>query len=149
MVGNKFLLAVLISMSSLSNASLKNEGNGIDVVKALQQCKKIENKNDRLTCFDKLAQRFSPPKFNGRLNRVTEVFTLDKPHRLRYRSYGVIFVLYLRDVEGNVIQNLHLGGTGEDSYLIETPGNYTLKIQGSDRWEIWLEPVDSLSETAE
>jgi alcohol dehydrogenase (cytochrome c) len=49
MVGNKFLLAVLISMSSLSNASLKNEGNGIDVVKALQQCKKIENKTEHLT----------------------------------------------------------------------------------------------------
>ena len=83
-----------------------------------------------------------PPTIKGKLGKVTEVFTLDKPHMLRYRSYGVIFVLYLRDGEGNVLQNLHVGGRGEDQYIIKEPGQYSLKIDGSAAWEIWLEPID-------
>ncbi|MCW2318348.1 hypothetical protein M2322_003917 [Rhodoblastus acidophilus] len=47
---------------------------------------------------------------------MTELFTLDRPHRLRFRSDGVIFVLYLMDAKGEAIQNLHIGGAGEDEY---------------------------------
>lgn len=108
----------------------------------LQTCYAIKNKSKRLACYDKAARQFAPPTYKGRLGMVTEPFTISKPHRLRYRSYGVIFVLYLRDKHGEVLQNLHIGGGGEDEYLIRKPGTYSLKIDGSTSWEIWLEPIE-------
>ena len=112
-----------------------------DVISALQKCREIKKPEQRLECFDDKARRFAPPTLSGKLGHVTEVFTLEVPHLLRYRSQGVIFVLYLRDGKGNVLQNLHVGGRGEDEYLIDTPGQYSLKIDGSAGWDIWLEPM--------
>jgi hypothetical protein len=100
------------------------------------------NEADRLACFDELARRFAPPTWRGRLGFATEVFELQQPHRVRYRSYGVIFVLYVCDAEGNVLKNLHVGGAGEDAFVISEPGRYSLKVDGSAAWEIWLEPAD-------
>ena len=114
---------------------------GTDVVSALQLCRKMADPEARLACFDASARRFAPPTLKGRLGHVSEVFSLSGPHILRYRSHGVIFVLYLRDGAGNVLQNLHLGGRGEAEYRIEQPGEYSLKIDGSAAWEIWLEPA--------
>ena len=114
---------------------------GTDVVSALQLCRKMADPEARLACFDASARRFAPPTLKGRLGHVSEVFSLSEPHILRYRSHGVIFVLYLRDGAGNVLQNLHLGGRGEAEYRIERPGEYSLKIDGSAAWEIWLEPA--------
>lgn len=114
---------------------------GTDVVSALQLCRKMSDPEARLACFDASARRFAPPTLKGKLGHVSEVFSLGGPHILRYRSHGVIFVLYLRDGEGNVLQNLHLGGRGEAEYRIEQPGKYSLKIDGSAAWEIWLEPA--------
>lgn len=109
--------------------------------KALQQCSRIEGDKKRLTCFDELAIRFAAPTYKGRLGTVTDNFTIKKPHLLRYRSQGVIFVLYLRDKQGSVLQNFHIGGGGEKEYLIKNPGTYSLKIHGSASWEIWLDPI--------
>lgn len=114
-----------------------------DIVSALQTCRNIQNTEERLSCFDNNARRFAPPTIKGKLGKITEIFTLDKPHLLRYRSHGVIFVLYLRDGEGNVLKNLHIGGRGEDEYIINKAGQYSLKVDGSAAWEIWLDPVDS------
>ena len=113
----------------------------INPSKALQQCRLKKDDKERLSCFDELARRFAPPTYKGRLGTVTDNFTLKEPHLLRYRSQGVIFVLYLRDKEGNVLQNFHIGGGGEKDYLIKKPGIYSLKILGSARWEIWLDPI--------
>jgi len=109
---------------------------------ALQICYAQTNKGKRLACYDKAAKKFVKPTYKGRLGMVTEPFVLTAPHRLRYRSHGVIFVLYLRDEKGRVLQNLHIGGGGEDEHLIKKPGTYSLKIHGSTSWEIWLEPIE-------
>ena len=71
------------------------------------------------------------------------MFTLDVPTRLRYRSQGVIFVLYVLNERGEVLQNLHLGGAGDGDYLIAEPGRYSLQIDGSARWQIWLEALEA------
>ena len=113
----------------------------INPSKALQLCRLKKDDKERLSCFDELARRFAPPTYKGRLGTVTDNFTLKEPHLLRYRSQGVIFVLYLRDKEGNVLQNFHIGGGGEKDYLIKKPGIYSLKIHGSASWEIWLDPI--------
>lgn len=113
-----------------------------DIVAALQTCRAIENNEARLSCFDDVAEKNAPPKYAGKLGYKTKPFKLDRPHMLRYRSKGVIFVLYLLDKKGKVLQNLHIGGGGEETYLIEQPGTYSLQIDGSAGWKIWLDPVE-------
>lgn len=106
----------------------------------LLACRGIAQADERLACYDALAARIAPPRFSGQRSAVTEPFTLATPHRIRFRSDGVIFVLYLMDEAGNVIQNLHLGGGGEGHYRIENPGTYHLRINGAEGWRIWLDP---------
>nr|WP_246664706.1 type VI secretion protein [Rhodoblastus acidophilus] len=103
-------------------------------------CRAVVSIVERLACYDALALKQAPPRFQGSHNAVTELFTLDRPHRLRFRSDGVIFVLYLMNAAGEVIQNLHIGGAGEDDYLIDKPGAYQLRINGAEAWRIWLDP---------
>ncbi len=109
---------------------------------ALQTCRAINTDAERLHCYDSVAKQFAPPTYKGKLGSVTEPFTLDAPHKIRYRSYGFIFVLYVLDDNDNIVQNLHLGGRGEDEYILEVPGTYSLRIDGSAGWEIWLEPLE-------
>lgn len=141
MIGSKsFYWLLCFCLFGFSQTSMATEEKkSINVINEIQQCRQVSLSTERLNCFDELAKRFAPPFMKGKNGAVSPVFEVDSPQLLRYRSYGVIFVLYLRDAEGNVLQNLHLGGTGEDQYLIEHAGQYTLKIDGSDRWEIWLE----------
>lgn len=103
-------------------------------------CRAIAGSDERLACYDGLARQYDTPRFSGSRNTTTELFTLAGPHRMRFASQGVIFVLYLMDDSGNVIQNLHIGGVGEDSYLIEKPGVYQLRINAAEDWRIWLDP---------
>lgn len=103
-------------------------------------CAGVKDNAKRLMCFDKATQKLSAPRFEGRLGLSTEPFEVKGRTRLRYQSDGVIFVLYLKDARGEVLQNLHIGGGGEDSYLIETAGTYSLQINGSESWRVWLEP---------
>ncbi len=106
----------------------------------IKACARIETDNERLACFDRAAAKLSAPRFEGRLGMITEPFEISAPTVLRYQSDGVIFVLYLRDSKGEVLQNLHIGGGGEASYLIEKPGTYSLQINGSESWRVWLDP---------
>ncbi len=111
------------------------------LVDALQECRRVEAPSDRLACFDRVAQKNAPPRFAGKLGYKTKPFEIDKPHFLRFRSEGVIFVLYLLDENGEVLQNLHIGGGGEDTFLIDKPGTYSLQIDGSAAWKIWIDPA--------
>lgn len=122
--------------TDISNTSKTN----INPANALRYCSSEKDDQKRLICFDLAAKRFSRPTYAGRLGMVTENFTIQKPHFLRFRSQGVIFVLYLRDKNGEVLQNFHIGGSGEDQHLINKSGTYSLKIHGSASWEIWLYP---------
>lgn len=129
-----------VSLLSAVHTAIAAEVNrdGLDSVRA---CAGIKADTERLTCFDNAALKLTAPRFAGRLGLTTEPFEVTRPTRLRYQSDGVIFVLYLKDKDGEVLQNLHIGGGGEDSYLIEAAGTYILQINGSESWRIWLEPV--------
>ncbi|MEM6606719.1 MAG: hypothetical protein AAF671_13225 [Pseudomonadota bacterium] len=111
---------------------------------ALQDCRALPDAK-RLACFDQLAQANAPPDYSGKLGFRTELFTVAEPTRLRFRSQGVIFVLYVLTESNEVLQNLHLGGGGEGDYVIKNPGRYKLQIDGSARWQIWLEPAEELA----
>jgi len=105
-------------------------------------CLVIADNEERLVCYDREVRKLIEPQFSGRLNKVTDRFLIERPTRLRYQSDGAIFVLYLKSDTNEVVQNLHIGGGGEDSYLIEKPGTYFLDVSGSESWRIWLEPQD-------
>lgn len=107
-------------------------------------CLSIEDSAQRLVCYDREVRKLLEPRFSGRLNVVTDRFEISLPTRLRYQSDGAIFVLYLKNDADEVVQNLHIGGGGEDSYIIETPGTYFLQINGSEGWRIWLDPIEKM-----
>lgn len=108
-------------------------------------CLRIASGSERLACFDREVRKLVEPRFAGRLSAITERFRVDGPTLLRYQSDGAIFVLYLKSGTDEVVQNLHIGGGGEDTYLIEKPGTYFLQINGSESWRVWLEPQDTPS----
>ncbi|MFW1677734.1 hypothetical protein ACFVYJ_08125 [Pontibacter sp. JAM-7] len=116
------------------------------VSQALLECRQRSAGEARLLCYDAIdpvkRHQAAVPRFTGRLSQSTEQFIIEKPTRLRYQSDGAIFVLALHRADGRVVQNLHIGGAGEDSYLIQQPGKYFLRINGSTTWRIWLENPD-------
>jgi len=127
-----FALAFMVSVSAAAST--------IDIPEELQQCRSLSDREQRLACFDVLAFRHSPPRFAGRHGATTEAFVTTGPQRLRYQSDGAIFVMYLRDAEGAVLQNITLPGGGEDSYWIDKAGTYSLQVNGSETWRIWIDP---------
>lgn len=129
-------LAMMTSYPAADNASEASR----DTTKALAACHGLSDEKDRLKCYDAIAAQVSPPKFSGRLTATTERFTITAPHVLRYESDGPIFVMYLKNAAGDVLQNLHIGGGGQDRFVIEQPGTYFLTISGSETWRIWLDP---------
>ncbi|MCC7252281.1 hypothetical protein [Hyphomicrobium sp.] len=108
-----------------------------------QACLGITPDAARLACYDREVRSMAAPRFAGRLHKTTEPFRVEGPTLLRYQSDGPIFVLYLKSPDNRVLQNLHIGGGGEASYLIEEPGTYVLDVNGSESWRIWLEPQTS------
>lgn len=126
--------AVLTVLAVETPALAHNELDGV------RACLLRTESADRLACFDREVRKLAKPTFEGRLNVVTDPFVIEKPTLLRFQSDGVIFVLYLKNGNDEVIQNLHIGGGGEGTYLIAKPGTYFLQINGSDHWRIWLEP---------
>jgi hypothetical protein len=122
-----------------SRAAAANDA-GNDTAKALSACHGLMDEKERLKCYDAIALQVSPPTFSGRLTATTERFTIMAPHVLRYESDGPIFVMYLKNDAGEVVQNLHIGGGGQERYVIEQPGTYFLTVSGSETWRIWLAP---------
>lgn len=111
-----------------------------DGAEAVKQCREVADDAARLKCFDAAVKGMGAPTYEGRLSLLTEPFELTGPALLRFQSDGAIFVLYLKSEDGTVLQNLHIGGGGEDRYRIETAGIYRLQINGSEGWRVWVEP---------
>lgn len=122
----------LVGVSDLSGANARDGAGPL-------LCLSIGSEPERLACYDREVRKLVPPRFEGRLHTTTDRFLIEQPTRLRYQSDGAIFVLYLKSANGEVMQNLHLGGGGEASHLIEQPGTYFLDVNGSESWRIWLE----------
>ncbi|MEO1082161.1 MAG: hypothetical protein AAFY29_21570 [Pseudomonadota bacterium] len=121
------------------------QGDETNLRRALQECRAEPGEGERLACYDLLAKKNAPPDYAGKLGFRTPLFSVGAPTRLRFRSQGVIFVLYVLNERGEVLQNLHLGGGGEGDYVIRNPGRYSLQIDGSARWQLWLEPLEEFA----
>lgn len=118
-----------------------------DETAGIKACRGVTSDDARLGCYDREVGKLVKPDYEGRLSLVTDRFHVEAPTRLRYQSDGAIFVLYLKSDKDEVVQNLHIGGGGEDSYVIEKPGTYFLQINGSESWRIWLEPINPKAQT--
>ena len=127
-------LSVMLVLLAPVGVSARDDTDGI------KACRLIADGAARLACFDAAVKRLEAPTYEGRLSLLTEPFELKGPARLRFQSDGAIFVLYLKAPDGTVLQNLHIGGGGEDTYRIETGGTYRLQINGSEGWRVWVEP---------
>jgi hypothetical protein len=62
-----------------------------------------------------------------------------EPSLLRFESRDAIMVAYLLGANGEVVQNLHHGGAGEGSHLIERAGAYRVQVNASGGWRIRVE----------
>lgn len=124
----------------LSFALLQPAAAARDDLQAIKGCMKVASDDERLKCFDGEIRKLVKPTFEGRLDVVTAPFTIDGPTTLRFHSDGVIFVLYVKTIDDRVVQNLHIGGGGESSYVIENPGTYFFQVNGAEGWRIWLDP---------
>ncbi|MEQ1709923.1 MAG: hypothetical protein ABL908_00815 [Hyphomicrobium sp.] len=135
MTGGRRMILSLVLVAGLPSLAAARDG-----LEGVKSCRGILDAAERLACFDREAVKLEPPRFAGRLGVTTDRFSIERPTRLRFQSDGAIFVLYLKDDHDRVVQNLHIGGGGEDSYVIEHAGTYYLQINGSESWRIWLEP---------
>jgi hypothetical protein len=129
-----------IAIACCAFASLPSAFAAINNVDDVKKCASIKDDTKRLSCFDTAVKKLGVPTYEGRLSLLTEPFELKGPARLRFQSDGAIFVLYLKAPDGTVLQNLHIGGGGEDSYRIASAGTYRLQINGSEGWRVWVEP---------
>lgn len=142
---HRTLFRTALCLSSLLTTSLWNVAIARDEFAGVKACLAITTDSERLTCYDREVRKLHKPDYAGRLNFVTPVFDITKPTNLRFESDGVIFVLYLKTEDDQVVQNLHIGGGGEETYVIERPGRYFMQINGSEGWRIWLEPLTAKS----
>ena len=135
--------AGLVAMAAATAFATASHAQGVEVEglrQAFKACRAIIASDARLKCYDGLITRLEPPTFQGSLAAETAFFTVEGQTLLRYQSDGAIFVMYLKDAKGDVVQNLHIGGGGESSFLITRPGSYNLQVSGSESWRIWVEP---------
>lgn len=104
-------------------------------------CRAIGDPAARLACFDALP---SPrpeflAEFRGAGSKVTPAFDITSAALLSFTSDDAIFVAYLLDAQGAVVQNLHLGGATSGNFLIREPGRYSLQINASGGWHVELQ----------
>lgn len=103
-------------------------------------CRGLASDAARLGCYDALPvpEQAANLRFNGAGSALTAPFDVGTRARLSFTSDDAIFVAYLLDPEGRVVQNLHRGGAGQGEFLIEAPGRYRLQINASGGWRVEL-----------
>ena len=68
--------------------------------------------------------------------RSNERYRITPMGRTSSTSSDAVMVVYLLNERDEVVQNLHRGGKGEGSYLIEMPGRYHVQVNATGHWKI-------------
>lgn len=128
---------VTLSLLGLVGAALPSGGAAFEAGFAV--CRAMQAGDARLACYDALPMpRSDAAEFRGAGSGMAGPFKVAGPQMLRFRSDDAIFVAYLLDMQGQVIQNLHHGGAGEGEFLIERPGTYRVQVNATGGWAIRL-----------
>lgn len=107
---------------------------------ALRACRALsQDDGARLRCYDALDMRAPAFHLAGHGSALSPPFEVEAHGRLVFESTDVIFVAYLLDAQGRVVQNLHHGGAGTGMFEIAAPGRYQVQINASGGWRVWLE----------
>ncbi|MEM1346612.1 MAG: hypothetical protein AAGI34_18795 [Pseudomonadota bacterium] len=109
-----------------------------DLADGLAGCAAISANQDRLACFDRLAEQATTDVFSGKGGGMTGAFTVETPRLLHFESSDVIMIATLLRADGSVAQNLHQAGRGVGRHLIAIPGEYRLQVDASGAWRVWL-----------
>lgn len=104
---------------------------------AFAACRALQPAGARLDCYDALPMPASEG-FRGAGSGMAGPFEVTDPQLMRFRSDDAIFVAYLLDDRGHVVQNLHHGGAGEGAFLIDRPGTYRVQVNATGGWSITL-----------
>jgi hypothetical protein len=110
-----------------------------DLAAGLRACRSESEAGPRLACYDALSAKPPILELSGAGSAVTPVFAVAEPSLLRFESRDAIMVAYLLGPKGEVVQNLHHGGAGEGSFLIERAGAYRVQVNASGGWRIRVE----------
>lgn len=107
----------------------------------LTRCRAIPEPMARLACYDavELPSDRIALTLKGFGTSLSEVFRAESGAELRFSSDDAIFVAYLLNEAGEVVQNLHHGGAGQGRHVISQPGLYRLQINASGGWVIELD----------
>lgn len=110
-----------------------------DLAAGLRACRGEASDGRRLACYDALDAKRLLASFAGAGSGTTAAFDVAGPSLLRFESLDVIMVVYLLGADGQVVQNLHRGGAGTGSFLIEEAGVYRVQVDASGGWRISVE----------
>ncbi|MBO9455202.1 hypothetical protein J7376_07840 [Paracoccus sp. R12_1] len=133
----------LVIAGSALLAALASPASAAPFAKAFQNCRGVEDEGTRLACFDALPAPDAEPefRFSGAGSGQTPFFRVRTRARLVFSSDDAIFVAYLLDRDGAVVQNLHQAGAGDGEFVIDRPGRYRLQVNASGGWRVEMQEL--------
>ena len=104
----------------------------------LAECRRAASDPARLACYDALPLPDEHDRivFTGSGSKSLPAFHAEAQALLRFHSDDAVFVAYLLDRHGAVVQNLHHGGSGAGQHLVEAAGSYRLQINAIGGWRV-------------
>lgn len=106
---------------------------------ALGPCRGILNADERLSCYDALADgglRFHQTGHGGAEFQHIDLAATDT---LVFRNRDVVMVVTVLNAAQDVVQNLHIGGASTERFHARTEGAYNLQIDATGNWDLWVE----------
>lgn len=126
----------LVTLSFVAGCFIPYQSPATPLAAGLVTCREVISDVERLTCYDRLADTGQGEQFNGQGSGITPTFEVAAPRLMTFESEDAVMVVYLLNAQDEVVQNLHRGGAGGGSFLIETPGQYHVQVNATGRWTI-------------
>lgn len=128
----------LVILCSLVGALISPESSASSLATELKLCRELVADQPRLSCYDALFLPSVSNVFKGQGSGLTPEFMVTAPRLMRFHSSDAVMIVYLLDETGAVVQNLHRGGAGEGTHLIQDPGRYSIQVNATGHWEIQI-----------